>query len=326
MLSKQKFSQAALRKILSNFDLGEIKTIKPIPTSGNIAYLIQTKNKKYFLRLSPLGARSRSKQDIAAEIELLEYLADNNFPVSRPVADKTGEKIIAWQKHHGYLRNYISGVEKKKPTLKEIEKFGFLLGEFHKLVENYQTKNRRQHVWDPKATKAYFLSIKKSLDKQFRDEFEDQLLCLRFSQQLPAGSIHEDLGKRHVIWQGDKIVTVLDFDRFYFAPLIFDLGQAIRGWCFINHWQNWNQANFKALISAYQKQRPLATAEKKCLVDSIKFAVLERALSFYSRYLHVTKDQADLDYAWLSLKRLIPILEKEKDKIEGCLKNKKAAL
>ncbi|MFA5644555.1 MAG: phosphotransferase [Patescibacteria group bacterium] len=326
MLSKQKLPISVLKKILLDFNLEKIETIESLATSGNIAYIIKTKNNKYFLRLSPSGLRFRSKEEITAEIELLDYLADNNFPVARPIINTKGDKIISWQRHYGYLREFVAGKEKINPTVKEIKKFGVLLGELHNLVENYKTKNKRQHIWDPEATEKYFLSISKNLDKQFVALFSKVLSALKFSKKLPSGSIHEDLGKRHVLWFNNKIVTVLDFDRFYFAPLVFDLGQAIRGWCFVNNWREWSQNNFKALISGYQSKRLLNRAEKKDLVDSIIFAVLERSLSFYSRYVYVTKDKEDLDYAWFSLRSIINIINGERNKIESILKNKKVVL
>jgi homoserine kinase type II len=320
MLTRQKIPASALKEILSGFVLGKITKIETLLTSGNITYIIQAGNGKYILRLSPLGPRWRSRAEILAEIELLNYLADNNFPVVHPLNNESGEQIISWKNHHGYLRQFIIGKAKINPTVKEIKEFGALLGRFHKLIEGYKTKNKRRHAWGLSATKAHFLSIKKDLDKQFVSEFENKLSALHFPKYLPSGSIHEDLGKRHVIWREKKIVSVLDFDRFYFGPMIFDLGQAIRGWCFINNWQTWSQANFIALLSGYQKQRHLSRLEKKYLVDSIKFAVLERALSFYARYVKVTKDVADKDFAWLSLKRLIEILDKVRDKIEESIK------
>ncbi len=305
MLTRQKIPSLALRKILSSFVLGKIIKIEPLATSGNITYIIWAGGHKYLLRLAPLGPRWRSREEILAEIELLNYLADNKFPVIRPVKNKSGETLIVWQKHYGYLRKFSSGREKLKPAITEVRKFGEVLGRFHKLIENYKTKNQREHLWTPLATKKYFLEIKKDLDREFADQFWLEFKKLKFPKVLPSGSIHEDLGRRHVLWQKGKIVAILDFDRFYFGPLIFDLGQAIRGWCFTNNWQKWSQANFQALLSAYQKQRKLADLEKKYLGDSIRFAILERALSFYIRYQRVTHDPEDRDYAWLSLNKLI---------------------
>jgi len=63
-------------------------------------------------------------------------------------------------------------------------------------------------------------------------KFEKEISNLSFPKELPQGMIHEDLGKRHVLWQNNKISGILDFDRCYYGKLILDLGQAVRGWCF----------------------------------------------------------------------------------------------
>jgi len=57
MLTKQKFSVNVLNKILSDFDLGKIKKIEPLATSGNISYLIKTNKNIFFLRLCSTGPR-----------------------------------------------------------------------------------------------------------------------------------------------------------------------------------------------------------------------------------------------------------------------------
>ncbi|MBU2263263.1 hypothetical protein KJ750_01205, partial [Patescibacteria group bacterium] len=112
MLKKQKIPVKALGDILSNFDLGKIKKIKPFATSGNIAYIIKTNKGEYFLRLSPYGARWRSKKEILAEIELINYLYKNKFPVFVPLLAKNSELVISWRKHYGYIRRIIDGKAK----------------------------------------------------------------------------------------------------------------------------------------------------------------------------------------------------------------------
>ncbi|MBU3925829.1 phosphotransferase, partial [Patescibacteria group bacterium] len=229
MLKKQKVSQKVLKNILNNFDLGKIKKIKPLATSGNIAYIIETKNEKYFLRLSPYGIKWRSKEEILAEIELINYLHKNKFPVSAPLKSKMGREIISWGKHYGYIRKLIDGKEKLNPLIKEVEIFGRTLGFFHKLIENYKTKHKRNHIWDLKQTKKYFSEDKKIIlkssfknKKEFINKFSEEINSINFPDNIPQGMIHEDLGKRHVIWRKNlpvgrqgKIIGFIDFDRSY---------------------------------------------------------------------------------------------------------------
>lgn len=316
MLTKQTIPEKDLRKILANFfDLNDIKKTEPVETSGNIAYRVKTKNKEYFLRLSPDGFRWRSEEEIVAEIELLDYLASNKFPVLPATENGRGKKIVAWNNHFGYLREFIPAKEKMNPTAREIEKLGETLGQLHLLTENFKTKNNREHVFDPKETKKNFIEDKEEILKSdfpekenFLEKLEKELFSLDFPDDLPQGMIHEDLGKRHVLWRKSEIAAVIDFDRSYFGKLILDLGQAARGWCFSEDWKEWKKENFEALVRGYQKKRRLTGTEKQCLADAIKFGILERGLSFCLRFL-TTRDKDDASFAKDCVFRQIDLIE-----------------
>lgn len=329
MLKKQKIPANALRNILSNFDLGKIKKIEPFATSGNISYIIETNKGKYFLRLSPYGIRWRSRKEILAEIELINYLYKNKFPVSASLQSKNGEPVISWQKHYGYVRKIINGREKLNPKIKEVEIFGRALGFLHKLIKNYRTRYKRNHIWNLKQTRKYFEEDKKIIlkskfknKKEFTDKFKREIYSLNFPDNLPSGTIHEDLGKRHIIWRKNKVIGFIDFDRSYYGKLVLDLGQACRGWCFVNNWKKWSNENFKALIKGYESQRKLTGLEKKYLIGAIKFGILERGLAFCLRYINVTKDPEDEEYAWHSIsdEGLIGMIDKNSKKIAASLK------
>jgi Ser/Thr protein kinase RdoA (MazF antagonist) len=73
MLTKQYLTAEILREIIDRFDLGEVKKIEPLTTSGNISYIIKASDQPYFLRLCPAGPRWRSQKEILAELELLAY-------------------------------------------------------------------------------------------------------------------------------------------------------------------------------------------------------------------------------------------------------------
>lgn len=317
MLTSQQISVDDLDQILDKFDLGEIKEIKPLVTSGNIAYLIKTKQQLYLLRLCPNGPRWRSKEEILAELEFINYLHRHNFPVFSAIKDKNGNEVISQKNHNGYLREFIAAQEKLNPSVEEVVKFGEMLGWLHSLIENYQTRSKRKHIFGLNETKQYFKEKKEKIlqsnfknKEKFVTKFESEIKALNFPNNLPMGMIHEDLGKRHVLWQGNKIVGIIDFDRCYYGKLILDLGQAIRGWCFENDWQRWSNKNFMALINGYQKRRQLTNLENKHLTQVIKFGILERALSFCLRFIEVTQDKGDEEFALDSVFRQLDLVPK----------------
>lgn len=327
MLTKQKIPTPVLKNILGKFDLAKIQEIKLLATSGNITYTVKTIQKHYLLRLSPLGERWRSKKEISAELEIINHLLKNNFPVPKPILTKKGEQIISWKNHFGYLREFINAEPKLNPKPKEVEKFGELVGWFHNLVENYKTKNKRNHIWDLEETKRDFkqdkrIILRSNFAQKFIERFEKEISLLNFPKNLPSGTIHEDLGKRHVLWQKDKIIGIVDFDRSYYGKLILDLGEACRGWCFINNWKKWSNKNFQALINGYQNKRKLTGLEKKYLVDAIKFGILERGLAFCLRFIQATNDPEDREYALYSISKngLLGMVDKNREKIENFFK------
>lgn len=331
MLTKQKLPPVVIKKLLEKFNLGIIRKIKPLATSGNISYIVNTNKKNHLLRLSPLGFRWRSKQEIDAELEIINYLLKKKFPVAKPITTINGEQIISWKNHFGYLREFVDAKPKLNPTLDEVKQFGELVGIFHNLINNYKTKYKRKHIWDLKETKKNFEQDKKIIlksnfkqKKEFVERFEKEIFQLNFPKSLPSGTIHEDLGKRHVLWQEDKIISIIDFDRNYYGKLILDLGEACRGWCFSKNWKKWDDDKFRALLNGYKSKRKLTSQEKKYLVDSIIFGILERSLSFCLRFIQVTNDPEDGKYALYSISENGPLgmVKRNREKIEKFLKIK----
>ncbi len=329
MLAKQKLPLLVSKKILKDYDLGKIRKIAPLATSGNITFLITSRIGKFILRLCPKGARWRSKEEILAELELIDYLLRNGFPAPKPVNKRNNQRVIGWQNHFGYLKEYSKGKVILNPNLKQIQELGKIVGWLHGLTENYKTRHQRKHIWNLKETKKWFRQDKnKILNSNFKNaarfvsKFGKEINSISFPSELPKGMIHEDLRKQHIIWQNNKISSVLDFDRCYYSFLILDLGQAIRSWCFINNWSEWSNENLKAFLKGYIVKRKLKNIEKKYLFLAIKFAVLERALSFCLRYFKETKDKEDEKFAWHSIPEngLLGTLNKNKTKIDKITK------
>ncbi|MFA5188742.1 MAG: phosphotransferase [Patescibacteria group bacterium] len=309
-----KFEQPEIINLLNQYNIGQIKAIEPIQTSGNFSFLVTTDLGQYFLRLCGERNRFRSKEEIEGELDLLDKLKVNNFPVIDYLKTKTGERVVSLENHNGYFRKYLTGdFVQGNPTDKQLTEVGKFLGQYHNIVENYKIEKRKNINLGLEKTRKFFAEHKeeilqsnfKEADK-FVEVFNEEIVKLNFPEDLPQGMLHEDLGKRHVIWQGDKIAAIIDFDRSYFGSLILDLGQALRGWCFKDNWQKWSKDNTRILLAGYETERKLSDLEKEYLVPAIKFAILERALSFCLKYIYSDNpDQEDEKFSRDSLFRQI---------------------
>jgi len=309
-------NKTTLKKILSLYNLGSLKNFHKIPSSGNLVYLLRTERGEFLLRLCGECLRRRSKEEIEGEFELLEKLSKDNFPVFPAIPMKNGQKVLKWKNRSGYLRNYAKSKDLKNPTLSQVKQAGQIVGAYHKIVEGYRVKSKRK-TWDLEETKKYFNKNKNVILKSglkgphlFIKRVEKELADLRFPQNLPKGMLHEDLAKRHFIWQGNKIISLLDFDRSYYGPLLLDLGPALRSWCFVN-WAYWSDENFKSFLRGYQKKRPLNKLELKYLYDAVKFSTVERELSFWIR-AGQEKENKKAQKSRRSLFALLDELEKSK--------------
>jgi len=313
-----KFEQSGIINLLNQYNIGQIKSVEKIQTSGNFSFLIVTDLGQYFLRLCGERSRFRSKEEIEGELDLLDKLKDNNFPVIDCEKTKTGERVLSFGNYNGYLRKYLDGeFVLGNPNEKQLSDVGKILGQYHNLVENYKIEKRKNINFGLEKTKKFFEEHKEEILKskftqaeKFVEIFELGINKLNFSVDLPQGILHEDLGKRHVIWQGEKIIAIIDFDRTYFGPLLLDFGQALRGWCFIDNWQKWSAENARIFLAGYKSERKLSDLEKEYLVPAIKFAILERALSFCLKYIYSDKpDKEDEKFASDSLFKQIKQIE-----------------
>ena len=99
-----------------------------------------------------------------------------------------------------------------------------------------------------------------------REESAEELdfLQAHWPKGLPAGVIHADLFNDNVFFLGEKLSGLIDF---YFAcndALAYDLAICLSAWCFEPD-NSFNVSKGRAMISAYERLRPLGEAEIEAL-------------------------------------------------------------
>ncbi len=300
-------------KITSLQKLGTLLSFSLLEKNSDRNYLIKTNRDNYVFTLYNKGPRFRSLKELAAQKELSEFLIKKKIPVAPIIS------ILKFGASNILIKKHIDGRSKATPNPFEVAEFSMVFGRFHKSIQNYQTKNKILHKWDLKTTERHLTELKTKFPKdKILQQIQKELSTIIIPNNLPRGMIHEDLGKRHVLWLDGKISGLIDFERSYYAPLIYDLGQVLRGWCFHTNWKAWCNKKLKRILDNYQKERKLSQQEKKYLYPAIKFAVIERALSFYIKFLY-NKDKEAKNYSLHSLNYLLSLLEKKKEKIESII-------
>ena len=257
---KTKVNEKQIKQELEKFNIKNVGKILLLENVGADNYLINWGEKKYLLRLN--GDKSsiffRTKNDVASEIEILKKLLSQGIEVPVVLSDKFGKQLISIGGRNGFLRKYIVGSQKSSPSLEEIEQAGKMLGKMHKVLQNWKSKYKRKDWGLGNVKKFWFGNKKIILSSNFKNresfvkKFEEILLDIKLPNILPAGTLHEDFGKRHLLWKSKRIAGVIDFDRAYYGPLILDLGQALRGWCFSRDWKKWSARKAEAFLRGYE--------------------------------------------------------------------------
>jgi homoserine kinase type II len=75
---------------------------------------------------------------------------------------------------------------------------------------------------------------------------------------LPRGVIHGDLFRDNVLWQGDRIVALLDWESASDGMLVYDLAVTLLAWCCGD---SFDFTLARALVAGYRELRELSPLE-----------------------------------------------------------------
>ncbi len=96
-------------------------------------------------------------------------------------------------------------------------------------------------------------------------------LCHRRDDAVPAGLIHGDLFRDNVLWDGDRINALLDFESASHGPFVYDLAVCVHAWCFGDRF---DPELVRALSSGYMAVRPLSAQERDAFSSEAAIAAL----------------------------------------------------
>lgn len=98
---------------------------------------------------------------------------------------------------------------------------------------------------------------------------------------LPAGLVHGDLFRDNVLWTGDGLSALLDFESACRGTYVFDLTVSVLSWCFGDDLDGRLAA---AMCRGYQEVRPLGAEERRGLHAEACFAALRFTITRITDY------------------------------------------
>lgn len=255
----------------------------------NSNFYIETKNKKYILRIYEAN---RTVDEEKQELILLDKIA-GFIPVSKAIKNIDNEYISIFTNKKFALFEYINGNSITKIDTHIVREIAMYLGKLHSFSKeiSFEEYNRKTRI----DFNFYYNEIKKS-EINFR--FKNELLNLAneindfdFST-LPSGIIHGDIFPDNVLLdEYNNIKVIFDFNESYYAPFIFDIAIVINFWIKINDFDFFTENNLiRDFLNYYSKYRKITKEELK----SLDIACKKIALTF--TFLRIYKKKIENSY------------------------------
>jgi homoserine kinase type II len=97
----------------------------------------------------------------------------------------------------------------------------------------------------------------------------------------PVGLIHGDLFRDNVLWEGERLVALLDFESASIGSYAFDLAVTVLAWCFGDDFE---APLMSAMVEGYESVRPLEQAERAALWNEARAVAVRFAITRITDY------------------------------------------
>ena len=289
-LQKPSFTQFMTEKELLVDIYGLINpTIEPLRLGiDNYVYIINSENKgKTILRLGNRGIGEAVK----FEVTLIKHLIGDNVLVPKHIGTNDGRDYIVLPNQttismFSFVKGSSLDVEvDSKPSMDTVFQASSELGKMHKSTENLtiDTRGRRTIFTEHERALIKKDTISKHLEGglKFVEELEEYLAWAK-NFHSPEGVIHNDFDPENIMFNGDKVSAIIDFDWASVGPFIKDVGQALSLWSFRHglekHWDD----VFNEFLRGYNSTSPHKIEINSSLYKWICFGCLSDASTFFA--------------------------------------------
>jgi homoserine kinase type II len=228
-----------LERVLSHYPLGlltDAQRVKQGFVSEN--WSIATTQGHFFVKCRP--QRQGQAGLILAQHELMEYLRRHGFPAPTLIRTLTGETLLALDDRWYEIQKYIDGEPFDHDRPAHLEEAALTLGTYHSNVRGFAPAALCSlgELYTPRTVHEMLRRLgeawKVHEDPALAALTEDLRACAdelatSFAQhgRLSRLVIHGDYYADNLIFSGDSIVGVVDYDKARLEPRVVELAEAL---------------------------------------------------------------------------------------------------
>jgi len=272
-------------RFLSLYDLGAYTQSEAIQ-QGTVQtnYVIQTTQGKFVFRYY----ENRSREAVLFESDLLVYLTEHHYPSPTQVNNTQGAYVGMYLHKPYVIFEFVEGQPIEHPSAHHWQQLVQKAAELQRLTRDFRSRYT-SHRWNYDADLCRTLAHAEATrisTKSARDKFawlEHELTMLDLPSSLPKGICHCDFHFSNVLFQGDELAALLDFDDANYTFLQFDLVGLIEYWAWPHTADLLDVAKARSVVQEYMKHRPFPLVEQQHLYDVYKLSILFDCVWYFSR-------------------------------------------
>jgi homoserine kinase type II len=284
---KTDLSPDELRRALAPFDLRPLHVAPVEKGTVNSNFRVDTDGGAVFLRVN----EGKRESDVRYEGALLWHLGARRFPTPQPLRTATGEPYSAVA--IGGARRFVTvfpwtaGRELGDDEFDQphAAALGEALARLHLAAADFPGRRAGIYTFERIVERVDgFRSRAADLPEiaSVLPILDEEIAFLRRARraepsvaQPPSGTIHGDLFPDNVLWQGDALAAVLDFEQASLGRYIYDLAVTLLAWCWRRPSEDRGaivESLAWALCAGYQRVRPLDLGERDLLWAEARLA------------------------------------------------------
>lgn len=288
-----------LKGLASEFDLGTVQAWQAIAAGTiNTNLALETDRGRFFIRLN----EGKLEADVAWEAQLVTALAAAGVPAPPPLVARDGrpyaECLRKWASAFPWRAGHHLRADQITPGLAATA--GAALARLHLAGLELPAAWHRGSIYDHGHLVTRFERCAQIGDPALTHAFaiiREELALAHASAAIRSaathGIIHGDLFRDNVLWEGDRLSAILDFEQASAGSLAYDLAVTINDWC----WTGTPEIELAlALVEGYQRLRPLTSGDRAALPIELRASATRFTLTRITDVYLARVENPDKDF------------------------------
>ena len=266
-------SSSELAHIVAQYPIGTpLKFEEMLGGFGNSNFKLTTTDGEFLLKICD----EKDPTELQMQISLLQHLSEHAYPTVYPILTKDQRSVTHETIGSVMLYPFLHG-EQPETSPCILAQLGDALAQLHRIPP---IDGLPRFAMGVSQMMPFFKEVQGTqfATHPFVEFLQSQLAFMKpkLNASLPTGLLHGDLFLDNTLFNGDKMVAILDFEEGCYDTLLLDVGMTIIGCCYTPE----HELNLEAVhrfLDAYNAVRPLTETEWEHLDCFVHYAALSIA-------------------------------------------------